>query len=82
MEEHLSTGPYERTDDRQGYRNGSYPQTLRTRVGRIELLVPCDRKGNFQTAMLERYQRNEKALVLSLMEMYLMGVSTRKVKEI
>ncbi len=82
MEEHLSAGHYERTDDRQGYRNGSYPRTLKTRVGRVELQVPRDREGNFQTAIFERYQRNEKALVLSLMEMYLMGVSTRKVKEI
>ena len=82
MEDHLSAGSYERTDDRKGYRNGSYPRTLKTRVGRIELQVPRDREGNFRTAIFERYQRNEKALVLSLMEMHLMGVSTRKVKKI
>ena len=82
MEEHLSAGPYERTDDRLGYRNGSYSRTLKTRVGRIELQVPRDREGSFKTAIFERYQRNEKALVLSLMEMHLMGVSTRKVKKI
>ena len=82
MEEHLSAGPYERTESRKGYRNGSYPRTLKTRVGKIELQVPRDREGVFQTAIFDRYQRSEKALALSLMEMYLMGVSTRKVKEI
>lgn len=82
IEDHLSAGSYERTDNRKGYRNGSYPRTLKTRVGRIELQVPRDREGTFQTAVFERYQRNEKALVLSLMEMYLMGVSTRKVSQI
>ena len=82
MEEHLSAGYYEHTDDRKGYRNGSYPRTLKTRVGKIALQVPRDREGSFQTAIFDRYQRSEKALVLSLMEMYLMGVSTRKVKEI
>ena len=82
LKDHLSADSYERTDERKGYRNGSYPRTLKTRVGRIELQVPRDREGNFHTAIFERYQRNEKALVLSLMEMYLMGVSTRKVKKI
>lgn len=82
IEAHLSAGSYERTDNRKGYRNGSYPRTLKTRVGRIELQVPRDREGNFRTSIFDRYQRNEKALVLSLMEMHLMGVSTSKVKKI
>jgi transposase-like protein len=82
MTEHLSAGPEERTDDRQGYRNGSYQRQLTTRVGRIELEVPRDREGEFQTALFQRYQRSEKALVLALMQMVVQGVSTRRVKEI
>jgi transposase-like protein len=55
---------------------------LRTRVGTLNLLVPQDREGNFSTRLFSRYQRNEKALVLVLMEMYIEGVSTRKVKDV
>lgn len=55
---------------------------LITRVGKLELRVPQDRQGKFRTEVFERYQRSEKALVSSLMEMYLQGVSTRKVKAI
>ncbi len=82
MTDHLSAGPEERTDDRQGYRNGSYERQLTTRVGTLELEVPRDRKGEFQTALFQRYQRSEKALVLALMQMVVQGVSTRRVKEI
>jgi putative transposase len=55
---------------------------LRTRVGTLNLLVPQDREGTFSTRLFARYQRNEKALCLALMEMYVEGVSTRKVKDI
>lgn len=82
MSEHLSAGLYERAEERSGYRNGSYSRVLKTRVGRIELEVPRDREGTFQTAIFERYQRCEKALVLALLEMTIQGVSTRKVKKI
>ena len=78
----LEAGTYERTDKRKGYRNGYKPRTLKTRVGRIELMVPKDREGRFQTELFEKYQRNEKALTLAIMEMYVQGVSTRKVKKI
>ena len=82
MSEHLGAEPGERTDGRQGYRNGSYKRKLTTRVGRLELEVPRDREGRFQTALFERYQRSEKALVTTLMQMVVQGVSTRRVKEI
>ena len=55
---------------------------MRTRVGTLNLLVPQDREGTFSTRLFSRYQRNEKALCLALMEMYVEGVSTRKVKEV
>jgi putative transposase len=51
-------------------------------VGTLNLLIPQDREGTFSTRLFSRYQRNEKALVLALMEMYVEGVSTRKVKDI
>jgi transposase-like protein len=73
---------YERSKDRQGYRNGTYSRRLKTRVGCIELEVCRDRDGLFQTELFHRYQRSEKALVLSMVEMYLQGVSTRKVSSI
>jgi transposase-like protein len=82
MTEHIGAAPYERSAARTGHRNGYKPRTLRTRVGTLNLLVPQDREGTFSTRLFSRYQRNEKALVLALMEMYIEGVSTRKVKEI
>jgi transposase-like protein len=82
MTEHIGAAPYERGVSRTGHRNGYKPRALRTRVGTLNLLVPQDREGTFSTRLFARYQRNEKALVLALMEMYVEGVSTRKVKEI
>jgi transposase-like protein len=78
----LNAEPYSRTDERRGYRNGYKPRVLKTRVGRLELMVPQDREGRFRTELFEKYQRSEKALVLAIAEMYVQGVSTRKVKRI
>ena len=72
----------ERTSGRLGYRSGYYTRSLITRVGTLELRVPQDRDGLFSTRLFERYQRSEKALVAALAEMYVQGVSTRKVKAI
>jgi putative transposase len=82
MEETLGAQKSERTPCRQGYRSGYYGRTLITRVGKLELRVPQDRQGRFRTEVFERYQRSEKALVSALSEMYIQGVSTRKVKAI
>ena len=79
MEAHLGAGRYERSAGRSGYRNGYKPRTLHTRVGSLELRVPQDRDGTFSTEVFARYQRSEQALVATLMEMYVQGVSTRKV---
>ena len=57
-------------------------RSLITRVGRVELRVSQDRQGRFSSELFERYQRSEKALVGALAEMYIQGVSTRKVKAI
>lgn len=78
----LGAESYERTRGRRGYRNGYKPRQFKTRVGTLELMVPKDRQGRFQPEMFARYQRSEKALVLALVQMYVEGVSTRKVKRI
>jgi putative transposase len=80
--EQLQAGRYERTEERQGYRNGVRPRRLTTRVGTLELQVPQVRDGQFSTELFARYQRSEQALVLALMEMVVNGVSTRKVQRI
>jgi putative transposase len=82
MNEVLGAQKGERTEGRMGYRSGYYVRNLVTRVGRLELRVPQDRQGRFSTQVFERYQRSEKALVAALGEMYVQGVSTRKVKAI
>lgn len=82
MTEHLGAGHYERTGERTGYRNGYKPRNLTTAVGDLYLLVPQDRDGTFRTSIFQRYQRSDKALVLAMMEMYVKGVSTRKVAAI
>ncbi|GLR45808.1 transposase for insertion sequence element ISRM5 [Mesorhizobium amorphae] len=82
MDEALSASKSERTPERLGYRSGYYGRTLVTRVGKLELRVPQDRAGRFSTDLFERYQRSERALVATLAEMYVQGVSTRKVKAI
>src|SRR5215471_10827539 len=82
MEETEGEQKSERTAERVGYRSGYYTRTLVTRVGKLVLRVPQDRQGRFRTEVFERYQRSEKALVAALAEMYVQGVSTRKVKEI
>lgn len=78
----LGADPYERTDSRRGHRNGSYSRTVYTRVGAVSLQVPRDRNGDFSPTLFGRYQRSEKALMLSLVEMVLQGVSTGKVRKI
>lgn len=82
MTEAVGAGKGERTANRLGYRSGYYGRTLITRVGKLELRVPQDRDGRFSTELFERYQRSERALVAALAEMYVQGVSTRKVKAI
>ncbi len=78
----LRAQPHERSDERRGYRAGYYPRGLLTRVGKLELRVPRDREGRFSTELFARYQRSEQALVSALAQMYVEGVSTRKVKAI
>lgn len=82
MDAALGAEKSERTANRRGYRSGYYERSLVTRVGVLDIRVPQDRDGRFSTEVFERYSRSEKALVASLVEMYVQGVSTRKVKAI
>ena len=80
--EHLQAAPYQHSEDRRGYANGYKPKTMRTRVGDITFAVPQVREGGFYPQALEKGLRSERALTLALAEMYVQGVSTRKVKAI
>ena len=80
--EQIGAEPYERNDERRTYRNGYRERELTTRVGKLCLMVPRLRNGEFSTDLFLRYQRSEQALVLSMMEMVIQGVSTRKVRAI
>ena len=82
MTEAIGAAKGERSETRLSYRSGYYSRSLITRVGTLELRVPQDRMGRFSTELFERYQRSEKALVGTLAEMYVQGVSTRKVKAV
>lgn len=80
--EQLRAKPYERTEERQGYRNGYRDKELKSRVGELSLRVPRLRRGHFSTELFERYQRSEQALLLAMIEMVVNGVSTRKVRAV
>lgn len=80
--EMLGAKRHERSEERDGYRNGYRSRTLYTRVGPVTLQVPQTRDGNFSTEIFRRYQRSEQAFVVALMEMVVQGVSTRKVSAI
>jgi putative transposase len=82
MTETLGAAKGERIETRLGYRAGYYHRSLIPRVGTLELRVPQDRAGRFSTELFGGYQRSEKALVSALAEMYVQGVSTRKVKAV
>jgi len=82
MTDYLHAAPYERSAGRLGYRSGRRVRKLVTRAGSLSLDVPTERTGHFRTAVFDRYQRSEQAFVLTLQEMYLAGVSTRKVRAI
>ncbi|HFI0683476.1 TPA: transposase, partial [Streptococcus suis] len=79
--EYIKADDYERSESRS-QRNGYYERDFTTHVGILELKVPRTRDGEFSPTVFERYQRNEKVLLASMLEMYVSGVSTRKVSKI
>jgi transposase-like protein len=80
--EYLRAAPYQRTEERQSYANGFKEKTVNTRLGKLELRVPQTRDSQFYPSALERGERSERALKLAVAEMYVQGVSTRKVATI
>ena len=81
-QQYLKAEPYQHTEERQGHANGFKPKTVHTRVGSITFSIPQVREGGFYPEALEKGLRSERALLLALAEMYVQGVSTRKVKAV
>ncbi|MDF0668881.1 MAG: IS256 family transposase [Nitrospira sp.] len=81
-EQYLGAARYQRSPERRGHANGFKPKTVQTRVGEIQFAIPQVRDGNFYPSALEKGLRSERALHLALAEMYIQGVSTRKVTAI
>ena len=81
-EQAIKAAPYERSEQRQGYANGFKDKMLQTRLGKLELQIPQTRDMPFYPSCLEKGQRSERALALAVAEMYVNGVSTRRVKRI
>lgn len=81
-DDYIKVDNYSRDDERQSSRNGYYEREYTTRIGRLELRVPRTRDGEFSPSLFERYQRNEQALISTMLEMYIQGVSTRKVTKV
>ena len=80
--DYLQADPYERSEYRQDYANGFKPKTVQTRIGSLSLCVPQTRNGGFYPSVIEKGIRSERALFAAIAEMYIQGVSTRKVTAI
>jgi putative transposase len=81
-QQYLKAEPYQHTEEREGHANGYKPKTVHTRVGSITFSIPQVREGGFYPESLEKGIRSERALLLAMAEMYVQGVSTRKVKAV
>ena len=81
-QQYLKAEPYQHTEEREGHANGFKPKTVHTRVGNITFAIPQVREGGFYPEALEKGLRSERAFLLALAEMYVQGVSTRKVKAV
>lgn len=81
-DDYIQASSHERNENRQDYRNGYYERELLLKIGRVTLRVPRTRNGGFDTEAFEKYQRSERALLMSMLEMVVNGVSTRKVTKV
>src|SRR5690554_5847096 len=79
---YMNNNAYERDEERKDYRNGYYNRDLTLNIGKIDLKVPRTRSGNFSTELFEKYKRCDQALLLSMLEMVVNGISTRKVSKV
>lgn len=82
VERYIGAARYERSEGRRASRNGSKARTMQTSVGRLEFEVPQVREGGFRTQVFDKWQRSDRALVVAVQEMYVQGVSTRKVSAV
>jgi len=82
VEQFVGAGKYERTGSRRGYRSGSYERQYQTRVGDVNIKMPQTKLIPFSSEVIERYRRREASVEEALIEMYLAGVSTRRVQDI
>jgi putative transposase len=82
FDEFVGAGQYERSADRNDHRNGSRSRTVDTRMGSIDLRIPRARDGNFVPPLVEHRKRSERALVAAVQEMFISGVSTRKIEKV
>lgn len=82
VEHYVGAARYERNEGRSARRNGSKPRTMQTSVGRLAFDVPQVREGGFRTQVFDKWQRSDRALVVAVQEMYVQGVSTRKVSAV
>jgi transposase-like protein len=78
----INAGRYERSEARRDFRSGKYERKLETKAGPVRLQVPKLRRQTFETAVIERYRRRESSVEEALIEMYLAGVSVRRVEDI
>jgi len=81
-DDYLQANVYERTDARVDYRNGYYERDYTVSIGKLTLKIPRTRNGEFSTTLFEKYQRADQSLLLSMLEMVVNGVSTRKVTKV
>ena len=81
-DEYLDNKAYQRDSNRTSYLNGYYERDYTTKIGTLTLRVPRTRDGKLWAELFERYQRNEKALLTTMLEMYVQGVQVRKVSKI
>lgn len=81
-DEYLENKAYQRDPSRTTYRNGYYEREYTTNIGTITIRVPRRRDGKFSTEVFERYQRNKRAILATMLKMYVQGVSTRKVLKV
>lgn len=81
-DQYMKNTSHERNEDRHDYRNGYYDREYMLSVGKVKLKVPRTRSGDFSTELFEKYKRCDKAFLLSMLEMVINGVSTRKVTKV
>ena len=81
-EQQVGAGRYQRSPGRKGYRNGTKPRTLKTRLGEITLSKPDFRNITFETKVFEKYSRVERSVINAILESYKQGVSTRRIQSI